>query len=272
MIHKKFTGSCSKSRGLAIFLFSISRLCAKPDCRMEAFMRIALLFFLGWCWFSNAAQAACSNPDGGPGDIVYNVDHGVVQFCDDTDWWSMKAGGNGSQVLVGNELAACDLSRRGQLRYDQLTTWEYCNGTSWVVIDTTSTDEIQTLTQVLAQGNDAGGAVITNLAAPTGNSDAATKSYVDAAVGGAGADITCVDVLATGNCVGDFVESGMFGEFGDGSTSRICCTNITSQNATASTHLFVLSNGTTQGGLGGLAGADAFCLADLQANPFRGKE
>jgi hypothetical protein len=157
---------------------------------MEAFMRIVLLSLIGWCFFSGAAHAACSNPVGGPGDIIYNTDHGVVQFCDDTDWWSMKAGGSSSSsVIVGNELAACDLSRRGQLRYDQLTTWEYCNGTAWVVIDTTSTDEIQTLAQVLAQSNDAGGTTVTNLPAPSANSDAATKDYVDTAVAGAGVSL-----------------------------------------------------------------------------------
>lgn len=45
--------------------------------------------------------------------------------------------------------------------------------------DKSATNEIQNLTSVLGQGNNAGGTKITNLGAPTINSDAATKLYVD---------------------------------------------------------------------------------------------
>lgn len=46
-------------------------------------------------------------------------------------------------------------------------------------LDIDPTNELQDLSQVLTKGNDAGGKKITNLGAPTGASDAATKSYVD---------------------------------------------------------------------------------------------
>jgi len=45
--------------------------------------------------------------------------------------------------------------------------------------DASVTNEIQNLSQVLSQGNDAGGTKISNIGAPTVNSDAATKIYVD---------------------------------------------------------------------------------------------
>mgnify|MGYP000287453710 CR=1 FL=1 len=233
-------------------------------------MRIVLLSLIGWCFFSGAAHAACSNPVGGPGDIIYNTDHGVVQFCDDTDWWSMKAGGSSSSsVIVGNELAACDLSRRGQLRYDQLTTWEYCNGTAWVVIDTTSTDEIQTLAQVLAQGNDAGGAAITNLATPTANSDATTKAYVDTAVGGAGGTAIYY-VHDEQTCASGFGSVGTVSLGGTASQdARVCMEGAPSGGSTSGA--FVLTSTTHDGNLGGRSGADALCLTNLQAYDWKNK-
>jgi hypothetical protein len=46
--------------------------------------------------------------------------------------------------------------------------------------DADSTNEIQNLSQVLSEGNDAGGSIIANLADPVVAQDAATKAYVDA--------------------------------------------------------------------------------------------
>jgi hypothetical protein len=36
-----------------------------------------------------AAKAACSNPTGAEGDLIYNSTHHMMQFCDDTDWIAM---------------------------------------------------------------------------------------------------------------------------------------------------------------------------------------
>lgn len=47
--------------------------------------------------FSSAASyAACSSPAGIEGKIIYNTTHKTAQFCDGTDWWSMKSGGAAS--------------------------------------------------------------------------------------------------------------------------------------------------------------------------------
>ncbi|WP_211089743.1 hypothetical protein, partial [Robertkochia marina] len=48
--------------------------------------------------------------------------------------------------------------------------------------DADATNEIQDLGEVLLEGNDAGGSVITNLGVPTLASDATTKQYVDDAI------------------------------------------------------------------------------------------
>ena len=43
---------------------------------------------------SGTAQAACTDPDGEAGDMIYNADHNVMQWCDGTNWYA--AGGSGS--------------------------------------------------------------------------------------------------------------------------------------------------------------------------------
>ena len=40
------------------------------------------------------AQAACTGPAGEAGDIIYNTDHSVLQWCDGTNWYSAKGGGS----------------------------------------------------------------------------------------------------------------------------------------------------------------------------------
>lgn len=41
------------------------------------------------------AYADCTGPAGLEGQIMYNSTHKIMQFCDGTDWWSMKETGNG---------------------------------------------------------------------------------------------------------------------------------------------------------------------------------
>jgi len=53
------------------------------------------------------------------------------------------------------------------------------NGYLIAEVDDDVTNEIQTLTEVLAQGTNAGGVQITNLANPVASQDATTKNYVD---------------------------------------------------------------------------------------------
>lgn len=41
---------------------------------------------------SPQAHAACSNPTGQAGEAVFNIDHNVMQYCDDTNWIAMTGG------------------------------------------------------------------------------------------------------------------------------------------------------------------------------------
>lgn len=55
-----------------------------------------ILFLIGFalCFLTATnAYAACSNPAGEEGKNIYNTTHKTMQFCDGTDWWSMKSGG-----------------------------------------------------------------------------------------------------------------------------------------------------------------------------------
>ena len=68
----------------------------------------AILMALMLLTFSpDAAQAQCANPAGDAGDMIYNADHSVVQWCDGTDWY---AAGGGSDTLSG--LSCTDVRSR----------------------------------------------------------------------------------------------------------------------------------------------------------------
>ncbi len=56
------------------------------------------------------ARADCSNPVGSGGDILYNLDHTVMQYCNDTDWISM---GVNSSDNLGNHTATQALDMSG---------------------------------------------------------------------------------------------------------------------------------------------------------------
>lgn len=75
------------------------------DCRVvRTLLRparaIRCLAYVGLCtvMMISAAQAACTNPAGTGGDIIYNDDHDVMQYCDNTDWIAV---GTGSQAPAG---------------------------------------------------------------------------------------------------------------------------------------------------------------------------
>lgn len=77
-----------------------------------------------------------------------------------------------------------------------------------LAIRTELTTSTANLSSVLANGNDAGAQKIVNLGAPTANTDAATKTYVDGKIGGpsgATAQFSQAGVLQVGTGVGRFL-------------------------------------------------------------------
>lgn len=53
---------------------------------------LSLLILMTVCLFTTGAGAACTSPAGAEGDQVYNQTHKTMQFCDGTNWYSMKGG------------------------------------------------------------------------------------------------------------------------------------------------------------------------------------
>jgi len=74
-----------------------------PNVARTAFAALAFILTLG---ISNAAYAACSSPAGAEGEMIYNDDFNVLQFCDGTNWVGMSGGsggGGGAGVTDGDK-------------------------------------------------------------------------------------------------------------------------------------------------------------------------
>ena len=59
------------------------------------------------------ARAGCTNPTNNEGDMTYNHTFHTMQFCDGTNWYSMKGGGGGSSgglTLISTQTASASAS------------------------------------------------------------------------------------------------------------------------------------------------------------------
>jgi hypothetical protein len=63
---------------------------------------IAVLVFL--LLGSTSASADCTNPPGVESQQLYNADYNTMQFCDGTNWWSMKGGGGLPSCAEGDTI------------------------------------------------------------------------------------------------------------------------------------------------------------------------
>jgi hypothetical protein len=113
-----------------------------------------------------------------------------------------------------------------------------------------------------------GGRAITNAAAPVAPNDVATKAYVDAADGttSRGGGGACYYTNAF-NCLPGYVLAP--GIFQNANLNHSICCPDPSESGPAGA--FVLTQTTYNGNLGGLAGADARCLMELQTRDWLGK-
>lgn len=93
-------------------------------------MRILLLTLALWL-IAAPAYAVCSGPSGTEGEIMYNADYKTMQFCDGTNWWSMKGGGGGGLSCPDGDI-------------------QYASGGTWAC----SSDYVSTKLLVSADGSD----------------------------------------------------------------------------------------------------------------------
>lgn len=73
----------------------------RPQQIASAALLICLLSFT-----SHTAYAACASPTGNEGDVLYNTDFKVVQFCDGTNWISMSGASGTTDARIGTLTAS----------------------------------------------------------------------------------------------------------------------------------------------------------------------
>ena len=75
-----------------------------------------------------ANGAACKNPAGNEGDIIYNSGSHVLQFCNGADWIAMGQGSGG-----GGGDCSSPAGKPADFIYNgDYHTYQFCNGTNWV--------------------------------------------------------------------------------------------------------------------------------------------
>lgn len=101
----------------------MNRLCAIRGLRALAVF--AALFT------ASGAQATCTAPIGNAGQIVYNTDYHVPQYCNGTQWEAFSA----LDPLAGGSGCLAPTASEGRLLYNgDYHVLQYCNGTAWVQV------------------------------------------------------------------------------------------------------------------------------------------
>lgn len=70
---------------------------------------LGLIFMIG---LPTHAHADCTSPAGKPGEVIFNLDHKVLQYCADTKW--MAIGGGGSPPITDGNKGAITVTDNGQ--------------------------------------------------------------------------------------------------------------------------------------------------------------
>ncbi|MCI5059486.1 MAG: hypothetical protein MRY79_00275 [Alphaproteobacteria bacterium] len=146
-----------------------------------------------------SAKAACTNPAGVEGDQLYNSTHKVMQFCDDTNWISMKGGtattldalscadGEVAKWNNGGGVWECATDNAGGAETDPTVLASVKDGVSWAEVTgkpagfadgvdntgiTSENDpQVGTLTaNQWCKANGTGSAIVCNQAPPSGTS------------------------------------------------------------------------------------------------------
>ena len=76
------------------------------------------------------STTSCTGPDGLAGEIVFNTDYDVMQYCNGSAWIAMGPPGDGGAAC------ASPAGLAGELRYDaDSSVLIYCEGDDWVVVN-----------------------------------------------------------------------------------------------------------------------------------------
>ena len=87
---------------------------------------VLILCVLGAAVWSSAAQAACANPAGNEGRLIYNTTTQQFQYCDGTDWIAMNPPGSGSGGCANPAMV------EGQINYNpDYRVLQGCAGNIW---------------------------------------------------------------------------------------------------------------------------------------------
>lgn len=106
---------------------------------MKDIMKITtFLLILFATFFSIQAQAACANPAGTAGDMVFNSDYAVLQWCDGTDWNGFPKTGPLTGPGVEGAGCAAPVGKAGDLIYnDDYKVLQWCDGQNWIGLPST---------------------------------------------------------------------------------------------------------------------------------------
>lgn len=85
--------------------------------------------------FTSASYAACVSPSGNAGDIVFNPDYHVVQFCNGTTWMAMAQ----PVAFTANTGCTSPAGVAGEMLYDPTRqVVRFCNGEQWIAVGDSS--------------------------------------------------------------------------------------------------------------------------------------
>lgn len=93
---------------------------------------IPIFFVFGLIFFhNNSAYAACSNPAGAAGDVIYNDDECVMQYCNDTNWMRM---GHSTCITPTGTCTNPAGSEGDMIFNDDHNVMQFCNGSGWIAM------------------------------------------------------------------------------------------------------------------------------------------
>lgn len=83
---------------------------------------------------ASGAFAACSNPSGAAGDLIYNSDYNAYQYCNNTNW---VAAGEINPAAGSGTCSNPTGSERDIIYNTDHSVMQFCNGQDWIAMGST---------------------------------------------------------------------------------------------------------------------------------------